>query len=70
MQKQSLFRRLLRWVGMILGIVFLFGLGYFVAQSGLLDPLVGGGSGTPTEGTFTRTTQAGAPAAQNSSQYR
>src|SRR5687768_7692204 len=61
MQKQSLVRRLLRWVGMILGVVFLFALGYFVAQSGWLDALVG--RGTPAEVAATRSMQAGAAAA-------
>lgn len=50
MQKQTLWQRVLRWTGMGLGVVLLFALGYFVAQSGWLDPLVGGGSNTAGPG--------------------
>ena len=48
MKKRSWFQRLLRWTGIVAGVVVLFGLGYFVAQSGMLDSLVGGGATTPT----------------------
>lgn len=47
MQKQIWWQRLLRWAGMVLGVMMLFALGYFVAQSGWLDALVGaGGNGS------------------------
>ncbi|MCC6455923.1 MAG: efflux RND transporter periplasmic adaptor subunit [Caldilineaceae bacterium] len=62
MQKRPFFRRLLRWVGMVLGVLFLFGLGYFVAQSGWLDALVG--VGATGDVAATRTGQAGAVVAQ------
>jgi multidrug efflux pump subunit AcrA (membrane-fusion protein) len=45
MKKRSWFQRLLRWLGIGIGVIALFALGYFVAQSGLLDPLVDAGSG-------------------------
>lgn len=48
MKKRSWVQRLLRWAGIAIGVVLLFGLGYFVAQSGVLDPLVGGGTTAPT----------------------
>ena len=42
MQKRSWFQRLLRWTGILIGVIVLFALGYFVAQSGVLSPLLGG----------------------------
>jgi HlyD family secretion protein len=41
MQKQPFFRRLLRWVGMVLGIILLLAVGYFAAESGILASVLG-----------------------------
>lgn len=50
MQKRSWWQRLLRWTGMIIGVIALFAVGYFVAQAGWLDGLMGGGSSAITQG--------------------
>lgn len=62
MQKRSWFQRLLRWIGMLIGVVALFALGYFVAQSGVLNPLMGGSAST--QGTVTTATNQGTNQAQ------
>jgi RND family efflux transporter MFP subunit len=48
MQKRPWLQRLLRWVGMVLGVMLLFALGYFVAQSGALDALMGRSASVPS----------------------
>ena len=57
MQKRSWWQRLLRWAGMLIGVIALFALGYFVAQSGWIDGLVGGGSSATTPGSVAVTDQ-------------
>ena len=49
MQKRSWWQRLLRWAGMIIGVLALFAVGYFVAQAGWLDGLMGGGNSATTQ---------------------
>ena len=69
MQKRSWFQRLLRWTGILVGVIVLFALGYFVAQSGLLTPLLGGDESATVRGTVgvTRPGQTGAAVAQDGS---
>lgn len=55
MQKRSWFQRLLRWVGMVAGVILLFALGYFAAQSGVLDSILG------TRGNAEQSAMPGAP---------
>ena len=64
MQKRSWLRRLLRWAGMLAGVIFLFALGYFAAQSGLLDSLVGGAANAPVGAAPVVQIQRGAAPAQ------
>src|SRR5690554_1225321 len=64
MHKKAWFQRLLRWIGMVFGVFFLFALGYFGAQSGWLDPLVGGGAAR--DGAVAPSAQMGAVVAQDS----
>lgn len=65
MQKRSLYQRLLRWSGMVVGVALLFALGYFVAQSGVLNSLLGGGT---TGSAATNATQMGVVAAKEGTQ--
>jgi len=51
MKKRSWVQSLLRWVGIIIGVVALFALGFFASQKGWLDPILGGSSATTATGT-------------------
>jgi HlyD family secretion protein len=68
MQRRSWLRRLLRWIGILAGVILLFALGYFVAQKGWLNAVVGTNASTSGSTTFTRSTQSGAANTQNGSQ--
>lgn len=63
MQKQSWFQRLLRWIGILVGVALLFALGYFAAQSGVFNVFMGGATQSQTGATPAGMTGAPAGAA-------